>query len=106
MLGTTEIPAGGPVLVALGAANRDPRRFPAPDRLDLDRDATSHLAFGHGIHRCVGAPLAKAEADIALSAILTRFHQLRLAVPTDELRWRKTRLVRGLTSLPVRTHYR
>ncbi|MFB4425924.1 cytochrome P450 [Streptomyces sp. QL37] len=102
-LGGTEIPAGVPVLVALGAANRDPGRFPAPDQLDLDRDATGHLSFGHGIHRCVGAPLAKAEAHIALRAILTRFPGIRLAVPAERLEWRRTRLVRGLDSLPVLT---
>jgi cytochrome P450 len=102
-LGGTEIPAGVPVLVALGAANRDPERFPSPDQLDLDRDAAGHLGFGHGIHRCVGAPLAKAEADIALRAILARFPELRLAVPLDQLQWRHTRLVRGLASLPVLT---
>ncbi|MFF2198415.1 cytochrome P450 [Streptomyces sp. NPDC058157] len=100
-LGGTAIPAGVPVLVALGAANRDPDRFPAPDRLDPDRDAAAHLAFGHGIHRCVGAPLALAEAEIALRAVLTRFPGVRLAVPAEELRWRRTRLVRGLASLPV-----
>ncbi|MGW3653985.1 cytochrome P450 family protein [Streptomyces sp. NPDC000878] len=102
-LGGTEIPAGVPVLVALGAANRDPERFPSPDQLNLDRDAVSHLAFGHGIHRCVGAPLAKAEADIALRAILTRFPGLRLAVPPDQLQWRHTRLLRGLAALPLLT---
>ncbi|MFD4628378.1 cytochrome P450 [Streptomyces sp. NPDC058284] len=100
-LGGTEIPAGVPVLVALGAANRDPARFPSPDLLDPDRDAAAHLGFGHGIHRCVGAPLAKAEAEIALRAVLTRFPGLRLAVPADRLSWRRTRLVRGLASLPV-----
>ncbi|MEU4028450.1 cytochrome P450 family protein [Streptomyces anulatus] len=100
-LGETEIPAGVPVLVALGAANRDPERFPAPDRLDLDREATGHLSFGHGIHRCVGAPLAKAEAEIALRAVLVRFPDIRLAVSADRLAWRQTRLVRGLDALPV-----
>ncbi|RPF29980.1 cytochrome P450 [Streptomyces sp. Ag109_G2-6] len=100
-LGGTEIPAGVPVLVALGAANRDPARFPGPDHLDPDRDAAAHLAFGHGIHRCVGAPLALAEAEIALRAVVTRFPGIRLAVPPDQLRWRSTRLVRGLASLPV-----
>ncbi|MFI5800854.1 cytochrome P450 [Streptomyces sp. NPDC051677] len=102
-LGGTEIPAGVPVLVALGAANRDPERFPSPDQLNLNRDAAGHLGFGHGIHRCVGAPLAKAEADIALRAVLTRFPGLRLAVPPDQLQWRHTRLVRGLASLPLLT---
>lgn len=100
-LGGSGIPAGVPVLVALGAANRDPARFPAPDQLDLDRNAAAHLAFGHGIHRCVGAPLAKAEAEITLRAVLTRFPGIRLAVPADRLEWRHTRLVRGLASLPV-----
>ncbi|MFI9626444.1 cytochrome P450 [Streptomyces sp. NPDC052042] len=100
-LGGTDIPAGVPVLIALGAANRDPKRFPSPDLLDLDRDATTHLSFGHGIHRCVGAPLAKAEADIAIRAVLTRFPGIRLAEPPDHLDWRRTRLVRGLASLPV-----
>ncbi|MFF7133045.1 cytochrome P450 [Streptomyces sp. NPDC008196] len=100
-LGGVDIPAGVPVLVALGAANRDPVRFPSPDLLDLDRDAAAHLGFGHGIHRCVGAPLAKAEAEIALRAVLTRFPGIRLAVPSDRLQWRRTRLVRGLAALPV-----
>ncbi|RPK83319.1 Cytochrome P450 107B1 [Streptomyces sp. ADI97-07] len=100
-LGGTDIPTGAPVLVALGAANRDPERFPSPDQLDANRDPAGHLAFGHGIHRCVGAPLAKAEAEIALRAVLTRFPGLRLAVPPDQLQWQHARLVRGLASLPV-----
>jgi len=100
-LGSSEIPAGVPVLVALGAANRDPARFPLPDQLDLDRNTASHLSFGHGIHRCIGAPLAKAEAEIALQAVLARFPGIRLATPADQLDWRRTRLVRGLASLPI-----
>ncbi|SFY43243.1 Cytochrome P450 [Streptomyces atratus] len=99
-LGGTDIPAGVPVLVALGAVNRGPARFPAPDQLDLDRNAAAHLAFGHGIHRCVGAPLAKAELEIALRAVLNRFPGIRLAVPIDQMDWRRTRLVCGLASLP------
>ncbi|KPI14589.1 Peroxidase [Actinobacteria bacterium OK006] len=102
-LGGTEIPAGVPVMVTLGAANRDPERFPSPDQLNLDREAAGHLSFGHGIHRCVGAPLAKAEADIVLRAVLSRFPGIRLAVSPDQLDWRRTRLVRGLASLPVLT---
>jgi cytochrome P450 len=100
-LGGTRIPAGVPVLIAPGAANRDPARFDHPDQLDLNRKAARHLAFGHGIHRCLGAPLARAEAEIALRALLTRFPAIRLAVPDTELEWRHTRLVRGLASLPV-----
>ncbi|MFD9358027.1 cytochrome P450 [Streptomyces sp. NPDC060031] len=102
-LGGTDVPAGVPVLVALGAANRDPERFPSPDLLDFDRNAAAHLSFGHGIHRCVGAPLARAEAEIALRAVLIRFPGIRLAEPPDHLDWRHTRLVRGLASLPIRT---
>ncbi|MER7762271.1 cytochrome P450 [Streptomyces sp. NPDC097619] len=101
-LGGTEIPAGSPVLVALGAANRDPARFPDPDLLDPARDASGHLAFGHGIHRCAGAPLAVAELEIALRAVLERHPGIRLAVPAGRLEWRRTRLVRGLVALPVR----
>ncbi len=100
-LGGTDIPAGVPVLIAPGAANRDPLRFPGPDRLDLNRGATGHLAFGHGIHRCLGAPLARAEGELALRAVLSRFPDIRLAHPAEQLEWRHTRLTRGLTSLPV-----
>jgi cytochrome P450 len=96
-----DVPAGVPVLVSPGAANRDPARFAAPGRLDLDRDARGHLAFGHGVHRCLGAPLARMEAEIALRALFTRFPGLRLDAPPEELRWRRTRLMRGLVALPV-----
>jgi cytochrome P450 len=100
-LGGTVIPEGVPVLIAPGAANRDPERFPDPDRLDLDRGAGGHLAFGHGIHRCLGAPLARAEAELALRAVISRFADIRPAIPAEELRWRHTRLMRGLASLPL-----
>ncbi|MGY4969547.1 cytochrome P450 family protein [Streptomyces nigrescens] len=100
-LGGTEIPAGVPVLIAPGAANHDPAQFAEPDQLDLDRDARNHLSFGHGIHRCLGAPLARAEAEAALLALFTRFPALRLAVPAQQLQWRHTRLMRGLETLPI-----
>ncbi|MEY9948559.1 cytochrome P450 [Kitasatospora sp. GAS1066B] len=100
-LGGVEIPAGSPVLIAPGAANRDPAQFSEPDGLDLDRNTKGHLAFGHGIHRCLGAPLARAEGEIAFRAIATRFPRLRLAVPSAELQWRHTRLMRGLETLPL-----
>ncbi|MEU4113312.1 cytochrome P450 [Kitasatospora sp. NPDC028055] len=101
-LAGTTVPAGSPVFVCPGAANRDPEKFPDPDRLDLDRpNAASHLAFGHGIHRCLGAPLASAEVEIVLTVLLQQFPGLRLAVPTDQLVWRQSRLVRGLVALPV-----
>lgn len=100
-LGGTPIPKGVPVLIAPGAANRDPDRFPAPDHLDLTRSTTGHLAFGHGIHRCLGAPLARAEAELALRAVISRYPEIQLAAPTESLNWRHTRLMRGLASLPV-----
>ncbi|PSK69024.1 cytochrome P450 [Streptomyces sp. CS149] len=100
-VGGVDVPAGFPVLIATGAANRDPAVFPDPYRLDLDRDATGHLSFGHGIHRCLGAPLARAEAEIALRALVTRFPDTGLAVDAEALAWRRTRLTRGLTALPL-----
>nr|BFD94035.1 cytochrome P450 [Kitasatospora sp. Xyl93] len=101
-VGETDIPAGSPVFVSPGAANRDPARFADPDRLDLGReDARTHLTFGHGIHRCLGAPLAHAEVATAVRVLLAHFPNLRLAEPADQLRWRHSRLVRGLESLPV-----
>ncbi|MGV9266708.1 cytochrome P450 family protein [Kitasatospora sp. NPDC003701] len=101
-LGETEVPAGSPVFVSPGAANRDPARFTDPDRLDLDRpDARSHLAFGHGIHRCLGAPLAQVEVETVLLLLLERFPGLQLAEPAEQLLWRHSRLVRGLEALPV-----
>lgn len=100
-VGGVDIPAGFPVLIAPGAANRDPAAFPDAHRLDLDRDAGGHLSFGHGIHRCPGAPLARAEAEIALRTLVTRFPNTRLAIPADSLTWRRTRLTRGLTTLPL-----
>ena len=89
------------MIIALPSANRDPARFPGPDRLDLDRDVSGHVAFGHGIHYCLGAPLARIEAEVALSTLLDRFPRVSLAVPPEELRWRSVSLMNGLESLPV-----
>ena len=93
------IRAGTLVLLALGAANRDPARFPDPDRLDLRRAENHHLAFGHGLHYCLGAPLARLEAQIAIPAILERWPSLRLATATPE--WHETLIIHGLRALPV-----
>jgi len=101
-IGGVRISRGDPVLVALSGANRDPARFGDPDRLDLGRDGAGHLAFGHGIHYCLGAPLARLEAEIAFSGLLARFGSIRLAVPATSLRWRPSTLIHGLESLPVR----
>jgi cytochrome P450 len=92
------------VLVSLSGANRDPSRYADPDRLDLSRDSAGHLAFGHGIHYCLGAPLARLEAEIAFGGLLERFGSMTLAVPADSLRWRPSTLIHGLETLPVRLH--
>jgi cytochrome P450 len=90
------------VLVSLSGANRDPSRYADPERVDLGRDSAGHLAFGHGIHYCLGAPLARLEAEIAFAGLLERFGSMTLAVPPSELRWRPSTLIHGLESLPVR----
>jgi cytochrome P450 len=93
---------GEAVIVLLGAADRDPDRFEAPDSLDLTAErGIRHLGFGRGSHFCLGAPLARLEAEIALGTLLRRLPGLRLAVPEDELRWRPVPLFRSLVALPV-----
>ncbi|HUN35192.1 MAG TPA: cytochrome P450 [Trebonia sp.] len=101
-IGGVVIPAGEWVLIAVSSAGRDPARFPDPDRLDLGRDTSGHLAFGYGVHYCLGAPLARMEAEVAVGALLARFPRMSLAVPRQELRWRPVSLMNGLESLPVR----
>jgi cytochrome P450 len=98
----TEIPAGEVVMVARTAADRDAERYPDPDVLDLHRDTGQHVAFGYGIHHCLGAPLARLEGEIAFRTLLDRFPDLALAAEPETLAWRSSTLIRGLTSLPVR----
>ncbi|TXS57506.1 cytochrome P450 family protein [Streptomyces sp. t39] len=100
--GGTVIPAGETVLVGLAAAGRDPARFPGPDRFDITRDTRGHLAFGHGLHFCLGAPLARLEARTALRALLERCPRLALDAPTDPGDWIPGLLIRGVRRLPVR----
>lgn len=97
----TEIPAGDSVIVSLCAANRDSRRFENPDTLDLDRSPNPHLAFGHGIHFCPGAALARAELQVALGTLLARLPGLRLAVRDEDIAWIPSVLGRGTHHLPV-----
>ncbi|MFJ6797837.1 cytochrome P450 [Streptomyces sp. NPDC091268] len=101
-LGGQEVAAGDPVLVVLAAADRDPERFAEPDTLDLARTDNQHLGYGHGIHYCLGAPLARLEGQTALATLLTRLPDLELVVPPEELRWRGGLIMRGLRTLPVR----
>ena len=101
-IGGTTIPAGETVAVSLLAANHDEAHFPHADRLDLTRKITAHTAFGHGLHHCLGAPLARLEARIALEALFDRFPALRLDVPAESLTRNPSMLMNGLTTLPVR----
>ncbi|MEU3608657.1 cytochrome P450 [Streptomyces sp. NPDC035033] len=100
-VGGVRIPAGDPVYVSYLTANRDPDVFPDPDRLDFDRAHNPHVAFGHGPHYCPGSALARIESEILLDSLWTRFPDLRLAVPEDELRWQRGALIRGPETLPV-----
>ena len=95
------IPRGSLVYAVLASANRDERRFPEPDRLDLARDPNRHLAFGLGIHYCLGAPLARLEGRIAFDVLLRRCPGLTLAVDRAALRWKRGAVLRGLRELPV-----
>ncbi|MBU2668306.1 cytochrome P450 [Actinoplanes bogorensis] len=100
-IGGTTIPAHAPVLVGLLSANRDDARFPDAGEVVLDRPQNPHLAFGHGIHYCLGAPLARLEAHIAFAGLTRRHSGLRLADPAATLAWRPGLLLRGLFTLPV-----
>jgi cytochrome P450 len=100
-LGGAVIPKGDMVLAVIAAANRDPARFPSPDVLDITRADNKHLTFGHGIHYCLGAPLARLEGEIAFGMLLSRMPDLRLGVPPEALTWRPSLVLRGLMKLPV-----
>ncbi|MFJ6698150.1 cytochrome P450 [Streptomyces sp. NPDC091272] len=95
------IKAGQTVVMSIEAANRDPLRFPDPDALDLQRKATGHLGFGHGIHQCLGQQLARVEMQVALPALVTRFPDLRLSVPAENVPLRTGMNIYGVHSLPV-----
>ncbi|MFH9864728.1 cytochrome P450 [Streptomyces lydicus] len=97
-VGGTLVRAGTPVLVAVGAANRDALRFDTPGTLDIARSGNQHLGFGHGVHHCLGAPLARLELQEALGALLTRFPKLHVA---GDVQWKSQMLVRGPRVLPV-----
>lgn len=100
-LAGVRIPAGRLVVVSLPSANRDPRFIDAPDRLDIGRAVTGHVAFGHGVHHCLGATLARMELQLALPALLRRFPTLALAEPFGDIRFRSLHFVFGVQSLLV-----
>jgi cytochrome P450 len=100
-VGTTTIPAGDTVLLAIGSANRDPQLTSDPEILDLVRANNPHLGFGHGPHYCLGAPLARLETRIALWTLLRRLSDAALAVSTEQLPWKSDYRQRALNSLPI-----
>ncbi|WP_171074579.1 cytochrome P450 [Nonomuraea basaltis] len=100
-LGGVDIPAGATVVIATPEVNRDPRHWPDPDALDLHRSRAPHLAFGHGVHQCLGQQLARIEMRIGLGELISRLPDLRLAVPAEQVPVRNEMLIFGVRSLPV-----
>ncbi len=98
----TRIPRGEQVMVVLASANRDERKFSNPDKLDIQRTENRHLAFGHGIHYCLGASLARMEGKIAINTLLRRIPNIDLNIFPSELQWRPSLVARGVMSLPVK----
>ena len=101
-IGGVTIPQGSLVYGVIASAHRDAQQFEHPDDLDITRENNKHLAFSQGIHYCLGAPLARMEAQIAFNTLLRRLPDLQLAAPVDALRWRPALMLRGLEALPVK----
>lgn len=97
----TTIPKGELVLAVIGSANRDANFFDNPDLLDFTRENNNHLAFGHGAHYCLGAPLTRLEGQIAINTLVQRMPDLRLSIAPNQLQWRGGLILRGLKTLPV-----
>src|SRR5215469_4970086 len=100
-VGGTEIEPGTGCFIMLAAANRDPAQFPRPDQFDIQRESNDHVAFGAGIHYCIGAPLARLEGGIAMGELLRRFPRLRLKEPEAKRSYKGSFFLRGLVSLPM-----
>ncbi|WP_026696144.1 cytochrome P450 family protein [Peribacillus kribbensis] len=90
------------VIVALNSANHDPEKFDDPDLFDITREKSPHLAFGKGIHLCLGAPLARLEGEIAISSLIRKFPDMQLAIDKDQLEWRPGMIVRGVKEIPLK----
>jgi cytochrome P450 len=101
-IAATTIPSGALVLCVIGSANHDEVQVADPERLDLARSPNPHVAFGQGIHYCLGAPLARLEAQIAFESLLRRFAQIELAVAPEALVWKSGVFLRGVEQLPLR----
>ncbi|MGM0922934.1 MAG: cytochrome P450 family protein [Bacillota bacterium] len=101
-VGGKHIKKGEMVFIALSSANRDPQQFREPDSFDITREANNHIAFGKGVHFCLGAPLARLEGEIAISTLLRRMPKLRLNIDRDSLEWRAGIIIRGLKEIPVK----
>ena len=98
----THVPRGAAVAVGLASANRDPERFAHPDTFDISRpDAHRHIAFGKGIHICIGAPLARLEAELAFTSLFQRWPRLRLAEPVEQLELSMGAGLRGFKRIPI-----
>ncbi|MCA9913529.1 MAG: cytochrome P450, partial [Anaerolineae bacterium] len=95
------IPEGDVILPSLLAANRDPAVFENPDTFDITRDPNPHVAFGNGIHFCLGAPLARMEGQIAINSLLQRYPDIRLNTPVEKLEWNASLMIHGMKALPV-----
>ncbi|MFS0634301.1 cytochrome P450 [Mesobacillus foraminis] len=95
------IKRGELIIISLNSANHDPNLFENPDLFDITREKSPHLAFGKGIHLCLGAPLARLEGEIAITSLMQRFPEMNLAVGKDELEWRPGMIVRGVKEIPL-----
>ena len=100
-VGDTTIPKGAAVMVALASADRDQQQFESPDEVNIERRPAEHLAFGKGIHVCLGAPLARMEGQISIGTLVKRMPNLQMATSPEKLIWRKSLLIRGMVDLPL-----
>jgi pentalenolactone synthase len=100
-VGGVTVRAGELVLLDIGAANHDPGVYANPGDVDLGRQPNPHLTFGHGAHYCIGAPLARVELHAVLPELARRFPTMRLAVPVEQLRWRRDQITGGFAEIPA-----